>query len=325
MSANAQSFSARRSGGVRHTPEADIESIRDLLRGYGSSRSILKELIQNAEDSGASRMEMLYLTGDPTSPHSLLRGPGLLVANNGTFTQENRDAITQINLGTKGTEERAIGRFGKGLKSVFAWCEAFFIIARTDRNQGWPDDAITDFFNPWHGWRHQDWEDEFEQNGDAILSEARKHFTDIYRESDPWLAFWFPLRCELHTKDGDDRESFDNGLPGEDPSFIKNLATELRTLAPSLVSLRNLQRIAILDCNGGQQASLIWEFPARSERIPAPDAEPGSVLAVRGETTLRAEGETPLRYCGFAGRLSDRPRACCRLGLPDKSGTSSRR
>ena len=305
MSSNAQSFSARRSGGVRHTPEADIESIRDLLRGYGSSRSILKELIQNAEDSGASRMEMLYLTGDPTSPHSLLRGPGLLVANNGIFTQENRDAITQINLGTKGTEERAIGRFGKGLKSVFAWCEAFFIIARTDRNQGWPDDSITDLFNPWHGWRHQDWEDEFEKSGDMILIAARKHFADIYRGGDPWLAFWFPLRCEFHTKDGDDRESFDNALPGEDPSFIKNVATELRTLAPSLVSLRSLQRIAILDGTGGQQVALIWEFPQLSERIPAPDTESGSVKFVSGETTLRADCETPLRYCGFAGRLSD--------------------
>ena len=45
------------------------------------------------------------------------------------LTDEHRSAIRQINLGTKGTDHRAIGRFGKGLKSVFAWCEAFFIIA----------------------------------------------------------------------------------------------------------------------------------------------------------------------------------------------------
>lgn len=47
-----------RSGGVRHPPEADIESIRDLLRGYKSSGGILKELIQNAEDAAASRMDV---------------------------------------------------------------------------------------------------------------------------------------------------------------------------------------------------------------------------------------------------------------------------
>src|SRR5262249_32256788 len=146
-------FAASLSGGVHHSPEADIESIRDLLRGYGLSRSILKELIQNAEDSRASQMDIRYIRGDGNATHPLFRGPGLLVVNNGVFTQENRIAIRQINLGTKGTEERAIGRFGKGLKSVFAWCEAFFIIARTCPDQGWPaPHYIMDFFNPWHGW-----------------------------------------------------------------------------------------------------------------------------------------------------------------------------
>src|SRR5437016_5478989 len=138
MPGEAPAFQSRRLGGVRHAPEADIESIRDLSRGYGSgsgsARGILKELIQNAEDAGATRLDILYLPGDSSSAHTLLRGPGLLVANDGPFTLEHRDAITQLNLGTKGTEDRAIGRFGKGLKSVFAWCEAFYIIARTDPN-----------------------------------------------------------------------------------------------------------------------------------------------------------------------------------------------
>ena len=50
MDKESTSFAASLSGGVQHSPEADnIESIRDLLRGYGVSRSILKELIQNAE------------------------------------------------------------------------------------------------------------------------------------------------------------------------------------------------------------------------------------------------------------------------------------
>ena len=131
------------SGGVRHLPEADIESIRDLLRGYGSARSILKELIQNAEDAQAGRLDLFLMPGDPESSHPLLRGPGLLAANDGDFCQEDRKAITQISLGTKGTAERAIGRFGKGLKSVFAWCEAFFIVARTDPALGWGNYTLT--------------------------------------------------------------------------------------------------------------------------------------------------------------------------------------
>src|SRR5262245_36438510 len=183
---------AHRSGGVRHPPEADIESIRDLLRGYGSNLSILKELIQNAEDAEASRMDLLYLPGnlarDPFTPHVLLRGPSLLVINDGDFKQEHRDAITQINLGTKGTEERAIGRFGKGLKSVFAWCEAFFIIARTNPKLGWRESTIADFFNPWHGWRHKDWEVEFDSRAETIATRADEHFANIYSPGEPWLT-----------------------------------------------------------------------------------------------------------------------------------------
>ena len=54
MADHETSFAASLSGGVHHSPEADIESIRDLLKGYGASPSILKELIQNAEDSSAT-------------------------------------------------------------------------------------------------------------------------------------------------------------------------------------------------------------------------------------------------------------------------------
>src|SRR5260370_37243768 len=107
-------------------------------------------------------MDVLHLPGDPTSPHSLLRAPGLLVVNNGAFTEEHRDAISQISLGTKGTEDRAIGLFGKGLKRIFAWCEEFFIVARTDPERGWPGTYISVLFNPWHDRRHCDCVVDFE-------------------------------------------------------------------------------------------------------------------------------------------------------------------
>ena len=87
MANDASSSISHKSGGVLHPPEADIESIRQLLSGYGSS-SILKELIQNAEDAEASRMDVFYVPGDPTAHLSLLKEPALLVANNGVFTEE---------------------------------------------------------------------------------------------------------------------------------------------------------------------------------------------------------------------------------------------
>jgi hypothetical protein len=61
------------SSGVRHLPQADIESIRDVLRGYGSPGGILKELIQNAEDAKAKRVGVFFLPADPAASQSLLR------------------------------------------------------------------------------------------------------------------------------------------------------------------------------------------------------------------------------------------------------------
>ena len=300
-------FNSRRFGGVRHPPEADIESIRELLHGYGPG-NILKELIQNAEDAGASRMDMLYVPADPAASISLLKNRGLLVANNGTFTEDHRDAITQISLGTKGTEDRAIGRFGKGLKSVFAWCEAFYIIARTDPKLGWPEPRISDFFNPWCGWRHSDWDVEFESHSDILTGKVEQYLDSLYPAGQAWLALWFPLRTQVQANnESAEYEWISSSFPGDDTKFYNTLGLQLRALAPSLVSLRNLERIAVIDRNIHPHDSLIFDFPPQSQRIPAPDAAPGAVISVDGRMSIHTVGgrDAFYQYCGLAGRLRD--------------------
>jgi hypothetical protein len=296
---------SRHSGGVRHLPQADIESIRDVIRGYGSAGAILKELIQNAEDANARNMDLFYVPADATAFQSLLRLPGLLVVNDGEFKQEHRDAIRQISLGTKGTEERAIGRFGKGLKSVFRWCEAFFIIARTDRTDpqcGWSDDYVADLFNPWHGWKHSEWDEELESNYGEMVSKVKQVLNDP--PGKPWFGLWFPLRQEQRPDGDSEREWIDPYFPGDDPGFVRTLAAELRTLAPSLVALRNLQRIAVAE--NLTRNSLVLEFSTESNRIPPPDARAG-FSAVSGQLLISRPGfdKTIYRYCGLSGRLED--------------------
>ena len=296
--------------GVRHPPQADIESIRDLLRGYTSSKNILKELIQNAEDAGASRMDLLYVPGRVESPLSLMRGPALLVVNNGEFKPEHQKAIFQINLGTKGTDERAIGRFGKGLKSVFAWCEAFFICANTSP-EDWPlQDHEVSFFNPWCDWRHEEWEREFETYKTIVFFEVKKALSSIYTSRDKWLAFSIPLREQRHATDS--MHSADlivqggsDQFPGEDATFLKTVSSAFIELAPSLVVLRSLSRIVIRRVD--DEVPLVnWEFPKESERVPAPDDSP-QMKIVKGNTVLQVQDlrDTALSYCGIAGRLKD--------------------
>jgi hypothetical protein len=322
MPADSKPFESHRSGGVRHRPEADIESIRDLLRGYGSSRSILKELIQNAEDARATHMDVIYLPEDPASKLQLLHGPGLLVVNNGEFKEEHRDAISQINLGTKGTEERAIGRFGKGLKSVFAWCEAFFIIASTDKKLGWPEPSITDLFNPWDGLRHQDWMDDFEEYSKIIKSKVDRELENLYPKGNPWLAFWFPLRCQAHAHDSKGEVAWiykenDEQPPGDNPLFYEKLCNEFKQLVPSLVCLRNLRKISIINRSVAGESQISWSFPEECHRVPATDDPPGS-QSISGKTYLNCgrDGSVEYRYYGSAGRLPDE-RVLYLKNLPD--------
>jgi len=296
--------------GVYHPPKADIESIRDLLRGYASPRNILKELIQNAEDAGSSRMDVLFVPGKQASPLSLLRGPGLLVANNGVFKPEHYTAIFQINLGTKGTDERAIGRFGKGLKSVFAWCEAFFICAKTSADY-WSENTAVDFFNPWCTWRHQEWDREFESEKPVVFSEASKSLASIYTNQDTWLGFWIPLRGQGQAKDeaGSEGLIVEGGtdqFPGEDPQFLSKLSSAFGQLAPSLVLLRSLHHIVIRRVDDEGQNLVDWEFPTDNQRIPAPD-ESIQMKTIEGNTILRVHGDRDrtLQYLGIAGRLKD--------------------
>src|SRR5690349_6069430 len=106
------------SKGLRHDPLADIELIRQNLKDrYSSGFPILKELLQSADDAESTRIDFIWTPGISDSNHPLLRGPGLIVINDGTFKPSDRDAIRMMGLSNKPRERNSIGKFGLGLKS----------------------------------------------------------------------------------------------------------------------------------------------------------------------------------------------------------------
>ena len=149
--------------------------------------------------------------------------------------------------------------------------------------------SISDFFNPWFGWRHSDWDDEFrDSHGDIFVSKVEQHLGTIYPAEKPWLALWFPLRCEAQANSANAAEEWIfQLLPGNDPEFYQALCSEFRSLVPSLVSLRSLQHIVIADRTANPYDSLVLNFPLQSQRIPSPDTTPGSLTPVTGKVNLR--------------------------------------
>src|ERR1700694_5501778 len=100
------------SKGLRHDPLADIELIRQNLKDrYSEGFPILKELIQNAEDSYASKVVFAWTPGLADARHPLLRGPALIAANDGPFTSADRDSIRKMGLSDKLRAGVSIGKF----------------------------------------------------------------------------------------------------------------------------------------------------------------------------------------------------------------------
>jgi hypothetical protein len=92
---------------AKHTGIRKI--VEDL---YPDSAHFIYELLQNAEDAGASKVQF-HLTKQ-----------GLSFEHDGRpFTEDDVWAITDIGEGTKSSDEEKIGRFGIGFKAVFAYTE----------------------------------------------------------------------------------------------------------------------------------------------------------------------------------------------------------
>ncbi|XP_061172842.1 sacsin-like [Saccostrea echinata] len=104
-----------------------IKQLRTILSEYPDDGQILKEIIQNAEDAGASEMKILY-DGRRTVQHEstkrapfrkYFRGPALLVYNNAVFSEEDWRGIKMLYSSIKEFDRTKVGRFGLGFKSVF--------------------------------------------------------------------------------------------------------------------------------------------------------------------------------------------------------------
>ena len=114
----------------RVSPISVVNQIKSNLQDrYDSGYPILKELLQNADDAGARRFRLDALVGWPTAANPLLRGPGLLVINDGVFRKNDERGITSFGESGKATDSAAIGKFGLGQKAVFHLCDAFVVYA----------------------------------------------------------------------------------------------------------------------------------------------------------------------------------------------------
>lgn len=115
----------RAGGRFGQTTPPLVEFLKDILRRYPEGGQILKELIQNAEDAGATEVRFMYdeteygvesLWSPAMAQH---QGTALYVYNDAVFTAEDWNGIQEIARSRKREDPLKVGRFGIGFNSVY--------------------------------------------------------------------------------------------------------------------------------------------------------------------------------------------------------------
>ena len=104
-----------------------ITRLKNILADYRDGVTIIKELLQNADDAEATELNICYdARSHNVPPKSLLysgmlqcHGPALVVHNDTSFTKDDFTNITKLAGETKMDKPLKIGKFGVGFCSVY--------------------------------------------------------------------------------------------------------------------------------------------------------------------------------------------------------------
>lgn len=299
--------------GFIHDPIQFINLIADNLRDrYQSGFPVLKELIQNTDDSEASEMHFGRSAGLAKAKHSLLKGPALFFINNGAFKPEDAVGIRSFGQNSKAADQASIGKFGLGMKSVFHFCEAFFFLAHDGTS------SYQEVLNPWSGPEsvhllHGDWDHFSKDDAQAI----RKHLAPVVHSSqsaqESLFILWLPLRRRAHLtlRDGSQAGAIVSEYPGDDQNLLaflekEDLPVRLAALMPML---RHLKRATFWDLRGSDGAtkpSFEVRLDEGAKRISLLPSDPGSAGPEESTQNLSDIGGQ-IRVHSDTPRLSDTP------------------
>jgi len=288
-------------------PGSIPNQIKTLLKErYKEGFRIIKEIIQNANDGGATRLDIGVSKGLSNASHPLLQCPALFFVNDGGFSDDDALAICWFGVDLNARDAAKIGKFGLGQKSIFHFCEAFFYIARSEFLSGNPYRGH--FLNPWASPtdpKRPAWKQLTE--ADKEIVERYLATQDLLSKRKQYLILWIPLRVQPLDTDEDKRcilPNYYNEYSIRD-HLPKDMETRIAAMLPILRSLREVYYWLPNDAGQLQEefrVRLDGEFLQRCS-YPKPNEEspPEIERSLFGDISLK-KSDTQMSFASYGGR-----------------------
>lgn len=278
-----------------------ISQLRRVLRDLYGFESIVRELLQNADDAGSRQLHLGWVDGWGSDVHPLLIGPTILVLNDGIFCEQHAEAIVDMDRSVKAADIGAIGKYGLGIKSVFHLCEGFFYFASD--NQPVKPSPFFELFCPWAGSQgYSNWDD-CGRAGRALRDCVQNWQHNCSR----WFCLAIPLRRQTHSIRG---RLIKREFPAIDDFFSSTNESHITDLLPLM---RHIEAVVAWDYSAASRAlteRVRVEFsPPRTKRLSFPDIQPGELRPISGSLTTRqscnGEGQGEIIFAGRESLLDD--------------------
>ncbi|KAI9733902.1 MAG: hypothetical protein M1834_002557 [Cirrosporium novae-zelandiae] len=110
-------------------------TLRNICKDYPAGGGILRELLQNADDAGATVVKYVldkqsYATAPLLdSDLAQYQGPALLAFNDALFKETDFDSLSRIGDSCKADDAYTTGKFGRGFNSVYNWTDSPSIVS----------------------------------------------------------------------------------------------------------------------------------------------------------------------------------------------------
>ena len=274
--------------------------LSDVYRDAGDGRTLVREIVQNADDAKAKRLVFAVVQEGSSCAHNkLLSGPALLVANNGPFYDKDWDSLRKAIGGSKTADTEKIGRFGIGLKSVFHLCEAFVYLGAESTETNWT--LKTGVLNPWAGTGednvdplHPDWDNVYDHDL-RLLSDTASALLESF---DNGLLLWIPLRLPKHCDRAPSRGEYGLGqnYPGIEAieAWFPQPPASLALLLSQCGHLHSIEAVSA----SNPYALRELDKCSRLIRVARPNFKSGAWVG-------RYESDARLPNCHFEGSIED--------------------